>query len=51
MGVAMLAKAYSTGEDVAGIAGRWVKPVARAEPRLRNFTIKNSKHIKSYILC
>ena len=37
MGVAMLAKAYYTGEDVAGIAGRWVKPVAKVEPQLREF--------------
>ena len=36
MGVAMLAKAYATGENVAGIAAGWVKPVSRTEPRLKD---------------
>ena len=31
-GVAMLAKAYATGENVAAIAAGWVKAVSKAEP-------------------
>jgi xylulokinase len=33
MGVAMLAKAYETNEDVANIASEWVKRVSRVEPK------------------
>ncbi len=36
MGVAMLAKAYATGENVASIAAGWVKPVSKAEPKLKD---------------
>jgi len=36
MGVAMLAKAYATGENVAGIAAGWVKPLSKAEPELKD---------------
>jgi xylulokinase len=35
MGVAMLAKAYATGENVRNIAAGWVKPVSRTEPKLK----------------
>jgi xylulokinase len=37
MGVALLAKAYATGENVASIADGWVKPVSKAEPRLKDY--------------
>jgi xylulokinase len=37
MGVAMLAKAYFTGEDVDSIARRWVKPVSKVEPGFKEF--------------
>jgi xylulokinase len=33
MGVAMLAKAYTTGENVGKVASAWVKPVAKVEPK------------------
>jgi xylulokinase len=36
MGVAMLAKAYATGENVASIAAGWVKPVSKVEPKLKD---------------
>ena len=35
MGVAMLAKAYATGEKVGKIAAEWVKPVSKVEPKLK----------------
>ncbi len=35
MGVAILAKAYDTGEPAGAIAGRWVKSISRAEPNFR----------------
>ena len=36
MGVAMLAKAYATGENVGKIAAAWVKPVSKVEPKLKD---------------
>lgn len=36
MGVAMLAKAALTREEVGDIAKRWVKPVSRVEPRFKD---------------
>jgi xylulokinase len=36
MGVAMLAKAYISGEDVGKIASGWVKPVDKVEPGLKD---------------
>ena len=36
MGVAMLAKAFTSGENVGKIAGEWVKPVSKAEPKLKD---------------
>ncbi|MBK8884764.1 MAG: hypothetical protein IPN67_21150 [Bacteroidales bacterium] len=36
MGVAMLAKAFATGENVGQIAADWVKPVSKAEPKLND---------------
>jgi xylulokinase len=36
MGVAMLAKAYTTGENIRTITAGWVKPVAKAEPKLKD---------------
>jgi xylulokinase len=51
MGVAMLAKACDTGEDVACIAAGWVKPVARAEPGLQEvYTEKFKTYKKLYPL-
>ena len=46
MGVAMLAKAFDTGEDVASISGRWVKPVAQAQPELKEFYRKKFQTYK-----
>ena len=46
MGVAMLAKACDTGEDVASISGRWVKPVSKAEPELKEFYVEKFKTYK-----
>jgi xylulokinase len=37
MGVAMLAKAYATGDDVENIARSWVRPLSKAEPGLKEF--------------
>jgi xylulokinase len=46
LGVAMLAKACDTGENVAGIARSWVKPVAKAEPQLKEFYSNKFKTYK-----
>ena len=36
MGVAMLAKAFVTGENIRKIAAGWVKPIAKIEPKLKD---------------
>lgn len=46
MGVAMLAKARDTGEDVADISKKWVKAVAKAQPELKEFYDKKFRTYK-----
>jgi xylulokinase len=49
MGVAMLARAAHTREDVGGIARRWVKRVATVEPESREFySAKFDRYKKLY---
>jgi xylulokinase len=37
MGVAMLAKAFHSGQNVGDIAKRWVKPISKVEPKLQDY--------------
>jgi len=37
MGVAMLAKASHTKQNVSEIAKRWVKPISKVEPKLKEY--------------
>jgi xylulokinase len=49
IGVAMLAKSYATRENVAKIAAAWVKPVYKAEPKLKDhYDIKFNSYKKLY---
>jgi xylulokinase len=49
MGVAMLARAFATGENVGKIAADWVKPVSKAEPKLKDhYDKKFSTYKKLY---
>jgi xylulokinase len=49
MGVAMLAKAAFTRENVGDIAKKWVKPVAKVEPKLQNYyNLKFEQYKKLY---
>lgn len=49
MGVAMLAKAAFTRENVGEIAKKWVKPVAKVEPKLQNYyNLKFEQYKKLY---
>ena len=49
MGVAMLAKAYYTGEDVHSIIKKWVKSISIIEPKYKDYyNIKFSLYRKLY---
>ena len=49
MGVAMLAKAAHTRQDVSDIAKNWVRPVVTIEPKLHDFyRVKFEQYKKLY---
>jgi xylulokinase len=37
LGVAMLSRSFHSSQNVGDIAKRWVKPIAKVEPKLQNF--------------